>query len=735
MLSRASLQVFFWQLYYEGILFFLSSFLYLLHGSVAKTNCQCKEVLLGMNNLEAKKRIEKLRQEISGHAHAYYVLDAPSVSDAVYDSLVKEYKAICKEFPELADPNFIVERVGGVALEQFIKAKHAIRMLSLNDAFSREEVTSWENRVSKLLGYKPSEYFCELKMDGLAVSIIYQNGKLVRAVTRGDGSVGEDITQNIKTVRSVPVELASSTAPDYLEVRGEVVMLKKTLERLNKKYLKQGKPLLANTRNAAAGSLRQLDPKLAAERNLDFFAWDVAQIRITNPSYAKATAGKQESRITNPEKHSEEHGLLRKLGFQVADAESVARNLDEVFQFIAVVSEKREKYPFGTDGVVVQVNNLKDHEVLGVVGKAPRYAIAYKYPAEQATTQVIDIFVQVGRTGVLTPVAHFNPTLVAGSQVSKATLHNIDQIERLGLKIGDTVVIQKAGDVIPEVVEVLTKLRSGKEKKFVMASRCPVCGGKVEKRVASSKKDSTSVAYFCINLKCPAKNSRGMQHFVNIFEIYEVGPKVLDRFQEEGLISDAADLFTLKKEDIQGLDRFGEKSAENIIKSVQDHKKQSLAKFIYALGIIHVGEQTAEDLAKQFQNLDKLKLATEEEINAVENIGPVVSKSVYDYFHTKENLKYIQKLLDNGVAIESYKLATSNLKLFGKTFVITGTLETMSRDEAKKKVKAQGGKVSESVSKLTDYVVVGSDPGSKAEKAEEFGIKILDEHSFLKMVK
>lgn len=700
-----------------------------------------------MNSTEAKKRIEKLRQEIQTHAHAYYVLDSPTVSDAVYDSLVREYKNILVEHPDLADPNFVVERVGGQALEQFTKARHVVRMLSLSDVFSKEEVFAWEARISKLLGRKPAEYFCELKMDGLAVSIIYEQGLLTRAVTRGDGSIGEDITQNIKAVASVPVRLTATDIPALLEVRGEAVMLKRVLERLNKKYAKQGKPLLANARNAAAGSLRQLDSRLTAERSLDFFAWDIAQLQWNN--------SEKQHKIS---KHSEEHNLLRKLGFQVAEQEKVTGRLDQVLDFIESISQMRDTYAFGTDGVVVQVNDLADHETLGVVGKAPRYAIAYKYPAEQATTQVVEISVRVGRTGVLTPVAHFKPTLVAGSTVAKATLHNIEQIERLGLKIGDTVVIQKAGDVIPEVVEVLPKLRTGKEKKFSMPKVCPACGGRVEQRATSSPssspprigpasserkrgegarggtKQKSSVAYFCVNPNCPAKNSRGMQHFVSIFEIYEVGPKILDRFQEEGLISDAADLFTLKKEDIVGMDRFGEKSAENIVQSIHNHKQQPLSRFLFALGILHVGEQTADDLAKQFHTLDKLMQATEEEINAVENIGPVVSKSVHDYFHTKENLKYVDKLLKNGVVIESYKLTANSLKLQGKTFVITGTLESMPRDEAKKKIKALGGKVTESVSKQTDYVVVGSDPGSKAGKAQRLGVIVLEESSFLALL-
>ena len=679
-----------------------------------------------MTKAEAKKRISLLEEQIEDLRYRYHVQNDPTVTDDIKDSLEKELKNLLSEYPELLDAHSVLNRVAGKPLDKFVKVKHEIRMLSLNDAFTLEELRAWEARIKKILPSSTDlEYFAEVKMDGLAVSLIYKDGLFVRGATRGDGFIGEDITQNLRTVESIPLKLRGKHVPAFLEVRGEAIMTKRVWEMLNKEQERLGKPLFANTRNAAAGSLRQLDSKLTASRKLDFFAWDIARLE----------PGASNSKFPIS-KHSEAHEWLKNFGFKQDSHQKVSKNLDGIIAFIQDFEKVRPGLSFGTDGIVVSVNNLNLHNTLGVVGKAPRYAVAYKYAAEKATTQIVGISVRVGRTGVLTPVAHFKPTLVAGSTIAKATLHNIDQIERLGLKIGDTVVIQKAGDVIPEVVEVLTKLRTGKEKKFAMPKACPVCGERVEQRAAASKKEGQSVAFFCVNQKCPAKNSRGMQHFVSVFEIYEIGPKILDRFHEEGLISDAADLFTLQKEDIVGMDRFGEKSADNIIQSIEDHKAQPLNRFLFALGILHVGEQTAEDLAKQFHSLDTLMQATEEEINAVENIGPVVSKSVYSYFHTKENVKYIQKLLRNGVTIESYnpQPTTHNPSFVGKTFVITGTLDSMSRDEAKKRIKALGGKTAESVSKNTDYVVIGAEPGSKAKKAEQLGVTILDEGRFLSLL-
>lgn len=685
---------------------------------------------------EAKKRIAKLHDQIEELRYKYHVLDDPEITDEVYDSLTRELRELEDQFPKLKDPSSPTNRVAGKALDKFVKIQHAVRMLSLNDVFSSEELEDWETRIKKLLpsavvGKNGLEYYAELKLDGLAVSLIYENGIFVRGATRGDGFVGEDITQNLRTIKSIPLKLripAGKTAPKLLEVRGEAVMRKEILVELNKQRAKSGEPAFANTRNVAAGSLRQLDPALAASRKLDFFAYDIAQL--------VPASGKGKSEF-NFENHSDEHQAMRDLGFKVDSHDKIAKNLEELKVYIDKIGKMRESFPFGTDGVVISVNKLEYQDRLGVIGKAPRYMAAYKYPAEKATTKVLEIKVNVGRTGVLTPFAVFEPTVVAGSRISKATLHNMDQVERLGVKIGDTVVIEKAGDVIPAVVQVLPKMRTGKEKKFTMPKKCPVCDSPVERRdIGGSSKASakSSAAYYCTNPICPAKNQRGMEHFVNAFEIYTIGPKVIARFKDEGLISDAADLFTLTEGDINTLERFGEKSAENIIKSITDHKHISLARFIYALGINNVGEQTSEDLAEHFHSLEKLMAATEDDINAIENIGPIVSKSVAEWFAHKENLKFINKLLDNGVTIIEQAKKKAG-KLTGKTFVITGTLESMGRDEAKKKIKELGGKIAESVSKKTDYVVVGADPGSKYEKAQKLGINILDENGFIKLMK
>ncbi len=666
----------------------------------------------GEANIET--RIKKLRAEIKRQRELYHVQNAPEVTDTVYDSLQKELKALLLKHPEFTDKNAPESRVAGKPLDKFHKVKHAVRMLSLNDVFGEEELRDWEKRIKKLLPRSAQvEYFCEVKFDGLAVSLIYENGELVRGATRGDGFVGEDITQNLKTINSIPLELAGN-APKYIEVRGEALMAKKTLIELNKKQEKEGKILFANTRNATAGSLRQLDPKLASERRLDFIAYDIADIK-----------GYSQKR----EKHSDEHQILKDVGFKVDAHEKICKNIEEVLDFIKKFEHVRDAYPFGTDGIVISVNDLGLQQVLGVVGKAPRYMAAYKYPAEKATTIVKDILVNVGRTGAITPLAIFEPTSVAGSTVSKATLHNMDQIERLGLRIGDTVVIEKAGDVIPKVVEVLTKMRTGKEKKFKMPLSCPVCEGKIEKRVA----DTVSVAYYCSNPNCPAKNERYIEHFVSVFDIYELGPKVLRRFKDEGLISDAADIFTLKKEDIEILERFGEKSAENIIEEIRSKRKIPLARFLWALGILHVGEETARDLALHFETLEKLMSASIEKINEIENIGPAVSLSVHKFFQDKNNLHFIEKLRKNGVVIEKAQ-KTKGGKLSGLTFVLTGTLSTMSRESAKAKILEAGGKVAGSVSKNTSFVIAGEEAGSKLKDAQKLNVKVLTEDAFIEML-
>jgi DNA ligase (NAD+) len=692
-----------------------------------------------MNKADAKKRIQKLETQIEDLRYRYHVLNDERVTDDVYDSLTRELRGLEEEFPDLANPDSPTRRVGGRPLEKFEKVKHASRMLSLNDVFSKEEFRDWARRTEKILdgaisARQKTMYFAEVKLDGLAVSLIYKNGSFVRGATRGDGYIGEDITQNLRTMKSIPLSLRGADVPKFLEVRGEAVMLKKVFQELNKVQMREKKPLFANTRNAAAGSLRQLDPKLTAERKLDFFAYDI-------PGSPSSPGLVFDKKFNPTNTHSGLHRKLKELGFKTFFSHELrASDTAEIEKFIDVVEKVRAKFPFGTDGVVISVDQLDFQKILGIVGKAPRYMAAYKYAPERATTILRNITVNVGRTGVLTPVAMFDPTLVAGSTVARATLHNMDQIERLDIRIGDTVVIQKAGDVIPEVVEVLPRLRSGEEKKFVMPRRCPICGSPVatrevgaESRGKSARKEA-SVAYFCSNPKCPAKNRRGMQHFVNVFEIYAVGPKILDRLKEEGLISDAADLFTLKIEDLENLERFGEKSAKNIIASVEAHKKVPLSRFLYALGILHVGEETAIDLAAHFGTLEKIKEASLEEIDSIPNIGGSVAKSIFGHFREPQNLKFIDKLSKNGVEIERLAPRTSHPPLLGRTFVVTGTLESMSRDDAKKKVRNSGGKVAESVSKNTDYVVVGENPGSKAEKAKDLGVKILNEKEFVKLL-
>ncbi len=691
-----------------------------------------------MENLNIKNRIVKLRNEISRLRLEYHVKNNPKVTDDVYESLSRELHDLEIKYPEFADPNSPVNRVAGLPLPEFKKVKHEIRMLSLNDAFKEEEIKEWENRIKKLIDVNDKiEYFCEVKLDGLSASLFYKDGIFVRGATRGDGFIGEDVTLNLKMINTIPLRLNGDMEGE-IEVRGEVVMTKKAWEKLNDRQAKLGKTIFANTRNAAAGSLRQLDPKIAKERNLDFFAWDIAQLSLKN----------NKTKIIN---HSDKHKFLKEIGFSIAPYDKKAKNLKEVFSFIKEIGKVRAGLPYGTDGMVISIDNLEIQESLGYVGKAPRYMVAYKYEAERATTIVKDITVNVGRTGAITPLAHFNPTLVAGSTISKATLHNMDQIERLDIRVGDTVVIQKAGDVIPEVVEVLVNMRTGKEKKFKMPESCPVCGSDIERREAGSRQSSSSkgpkifpvvqplglntksVAYYCTNKNCPARSRRGMQHFVNIFEIYEIGPKILDRLKDEGLISDAADLFTLEKSDLSGLERFGEKSADNIISSISKHKKIILWRFIYALGIIHVGEQTAQDIANHFGSLPKIIASTKDEINNIENIGPVVSESIYEFFHHKENISFIEKLFQNGVTIDSTSLK-GGLKLKDKIFVLTGTLLSISRDEAKKKIIKEGGRVSGSVSKKTNYVVVGEEPGSKYNDALSLGVPILKENDFIKMI-
>ncbi len=655
---------------------------------------------IDMRDKEIRERIRKLGDEINDLRHRYHVLDDPRVTDEVYTSLTQELLKLEKEFPQFKLKNSPTERVAGVALDKFKKVSHESRMLSLTDAFSREDVEAWEERLLKLVPGAKLSYFAETKFDGLAVSLRYKKGELEVAATRGDGFVGEDITNNVKTIQSIPL-----TLPDKIdiEMRGEIVMTKSVWQELNKEQAKKGLPLYANTRNAAAGSVRQLDPKMTAQRKLQFYGYD-----ILGGDYST---------------HAEIHEEIEKLGFRVTKYQRVCKTLKDIFTFYEEVGKVRNSLPFGIDGVVVSVDEVALLRRLGVVGKAPRGMIAFKFPPEQATTLVENIGVQVGRTGKLTPVAHLKPVFVSGTTVSRATLHNEDEIKRLDVRLGDTVVIQRAGDVIPDVVEVLVKLRTGKEKKFSMPKLCPVCKTLVVRK---------GVDYFCVNDDCPTKNIRAMEHFVSAFDIYTVGPKILRRFKDEELISNVVDLFYLTKEDIQSLERFGEKSAENIVASIQEHKKITLPKFIYSLGIPHVGEETAFDVSERLGSIEKIMGASAADFNSIPNIGEVVSESLADWFKKSANQKLVKDLIKAGIKIGQVKVEKT--KLTGKSVVVTGTLNNMSREEIKEKVRRAGGDWSSSVSKNTDYVVVGENPGSKADKAEQLGVKILDEKEFTKLL-
>ncbi len=647
-------------------------------------------------------RARKLRETIIRHNELYHTHDKPEISDEAYDSLVRELEEMEAEYPELQTPDSPTQRVGGKILEKFLKVAHAVPQWSFNDAFSEEDIRAFDERVKKGLLEKPV-YITELKIDGLKVVLTYEEGRLVTAATRGNGKIGENVTNNIRTIDSIPLKLAK---PVSIIVEGEVWMSKRVFEKLNSERQKKGEEAFANPRNVAAGSIRQLDPKITRSRRLQSFVYDISSIGGSPPN-----------------SQEEELKLLKELGFQVNPHFKKFENIEGVIKYWKEWEKKKDKEDYLLDGVVVKVNDKRSQERLGYTGKAPRFGIAFKFKAEQVTTLVEGIALQVGRTGKITPVAHLRPVFVGGTTVARATLHNEDEIKRLDVRVGDTVVIQRAGDVIPDIVEVVTTLRTGKEKKFVMSKNCPVCKEQVRRRGVDS---------FCINPDCPTKNIRAMEHFVSAFDIYTVGPKILKRFKDEGLISSVVDLFYLKVEDIQSLERFGEKSAENIVQSIEDHKRVTLAKFIYALGIPHVGEETAFDLANRFGSIEALMNASEALLSNIPNIGEVVARAVYQWFANRANKSLVTKLLEAGIKIENIKIKKTPLT--GKSVVVTGTLESMSRDEAKERVRAGGGDWSSSVSKLTDFVVVGENPGSKADKARSLGVKVLNEQEFLNLV-
>ncbi len=676
----------------------------------------------GVNRKSAQERIRHLREVINHHRYLYHVLDLQEISDEALDSLKKELFDLEGQFPDLVTPDSPTQRVGGEPLKEFKKVVHATRMNSLNDAFSKEDMVAWISRLTNFLGgERAAEFYCDLKMDGLAVELVYRGGILMQGSTRGDGLVGEDITQNIKTIEAIPLVLESKKErPEELIVRGEVFLTKKEFDLINREQKKRGEKIYANPRNVAAGSLRQLNPKITASRKLNFYA------------YAVAGSGKEHVRMY-PTRESE-YAALNALGIRTNPEGKVVHSLDEVFKFQEKWVKQREKLAYEIDGIVVSINDNRMYVAAGIIGKAPRAGVAYKFSPREATTVVEDITVQVGRTGALTPVAVMRPVGVGGVMITHASLHNADEIERLELKIGDTVIVSRAGDVIPQVTKVLKELRTGAEKEFTMPKRCPVCGHSTI-RQALSEEARKGAATVCPNRRCPAKNLRAIAHAVNAFEIYTIGPKIIARFKDEGLISDASDILKLKKEDIESLDRFGEKSAENIVRSIQNHKRISLSKFIYALGIPHVGEETAIDLATHFGSLEKIMRASIEEIDTIPNIGGAVARSISEYFADSHNREYVERLLSAGAEIIHEKPKKTSGPLQGKKVVVTGTLESLSREEAKEAVRAAGGDWVVSVSKNTDYVVVGAEPGSKFEKAKKLGVKILDEKDFLELLK
>jgi DNA ligase (NAD+) len=672
---------------------------------------------------KAKERVEKLRVLIDRHRHLYHVEDNPDISDEVYDSLMEELRVLEEKYPELRSPVSPTERVGGEPLDHFEKVHHEIRQWSFDDVFSFEELKKWEEKTKRLIEKNESikdeslEYCCEIKIDGLKIILTYKEGELVQGATRGDGKVGENVTQNLKTIGSIPLVL--NKKPDIIVV-GEAWLSDSELARLNKEREEKGEAPFANSRNAAAGSIRQLDPKVAADRRLDAFLYDIDKIEG----------------IEMPVTQIKELELLKSLGFKVNKHFKLCKNIGEVEKFYKSWVNKRTKQEYDVDGVVIKVNSRKIQDSLGYTGKSPRWGIAYKFPAEKATTVVEDIKVQVGRTGALTPVAHLRPVLVAGSTVSRATLHNEDEINRLDIRIGDTVVIQKAGDVIPEVLESLKDLRVGKEKKFTMPDRCPICGGPVEKKTIGEGK-AKSAAHYCINKKCYAQEKERIAHFVSRkgLNIDGLGEKIVEQLINEGIVSDFADIFELTKGDLEPLERFAEKSSDNLLKSIDESKNTTLPKFIFALGILHVGEETANLLANEFGSLQEIQEASLEELEKVEGIGAVVAASIHEWFKDKHNKELLGRLLQY-VKIKNPERTALYKKspLDGKVFVLTGAMESMSRDDAKEKIRTLGGKVSSSVSYKTDFVVAGEDPGSKMDKAKQLGVKILDEKAFLKMV-
>ena len=661
-----------------------------------------------------RERVKKLRESIRRHNELYHTLDHPEISDQAFDALVRELEELEAKHPELLGRKSPTESVGGQVLEKFEKVEHTVRQWSFNDAFSEEDLRAFHERIKKLLGREP-EYLVELKIDGLKIVLTYEKGRLVTAATRGDGRVGEDVTQNVLTIESIPKKLSKEA---NIIVEGEVWMSKRVLEKLNVERKRRGEELFANPRNVAAGSLRQLDSSVARERKLDSFIYDIGRL--------------EGGFVTKLQTQEEELEFLKKLGLKVNPHFKKVSSVEEVMEYWRRWQKRADDEDYLLDGIVVKVNSRKDQEFLGYTGKSPRFGIAFKFPAEQTTTKLLDITLQLGRTGVLTPVAVLEPVLVAGSTVSRATLHNEDEINRKDVRIGDTVIIQKAGDVIPEVVGPLKELRTGKENKFKFPKKFPLCGGD-----GSIERIPGQAAYRCVAKNSYEQQRRKLEHFASrqVFDIEGMGPKIVKQLMDAEIISNFDDIFSIKRGDLEPLERFGEKSVDNLLRAIEKARSVEFHRFIAALSIPQVGDETARDLARHFRTAERLEKAGEQELEELDGVGPVVSRSIISWFADKENRHLFTRLLKH-VRIKRVEDVESkeNGKFSGKSFVITGTLLEMTREEAKERVRKFGGDVRSSVSPKTNYVIVGSEPGEKLDKAREFGIKILSEKEFISML-
>lgn len=664
-----------------------------------------------------QQQMKALREAIDMHNYRYYALNAPTIPDAEYDRLFRELQQLERRYPQFITPDSPTQRVGAAPLKEFIQVTHRTPMLSLNNAFEDTEVEAFDRRIREELKTGSIEYTVEPKFDGLAVGLTYENGVLTSGATRGDGYTGEDITANLRTIQSIPLRLPIKHAPALLEVRGEVLILKADFEKLNLEQQKKGEKIFANSRNAAAGSLRQLDPSITAKRRLTFFAYGV---------------GVHEGGVTPYTRHSEIMDYLTSLHFPVAQEHKVVTGVTALLAYYREMAILRDKLPYDTDGIVYKVNDLAQQEKLGFVSRAPRFAIAHKFPAQEAITELLGIDVQVGRTGALTPVARLAPVFVGGVTVTNATLHNEDEIKRKQIMIGDKVIVRRAGDVIPEVVAVIPEQRPLHVKSFLMPDHCPVCGARAVRLPGETVMRCTG------GLFCPAQRKQAVLHFASrrAMDIEGLGEKLVDQLVDYSVVRTPADLYKLGIAALVNLERMAEKSASNVLLAIEKSKQTTLARFIYALGIRHVGESTAKDLARHFGQLDRLMATNVEQLQQVSDIGPVVAQSIADFFAEQHNREAIEQLRSCGVRWEesSEMITPVSSPIHGKTFVLTGTLPNMAREQAKEKIEYLGGKVTGSVSSKTDYVVVGVDPGSKYDKAVELGITILDEAGLVKLL-